>query len=105
MAYRVRVLAAAASVTACANASEFTVDLKISRDGVVWQDSISDFVVGDRVQCAIFIRSDFSVPVYGVGGATLQQTGLRDADLHAGETGSENFRERVTGAAELGMPK
>ena len=72
---QVLALAAATSLAVSAHASQFTIDLKISRDGVVWQDSISDFVVGDRVQCAIFLNSDFSVPIYGVGGATLRLNG------------------------------
>ena len=36
-------------------------------------------------------------------GATLEQAGLGDADLHARQSRADDFRERVTGAAELGM--
>jgi hypothetical protein len=52
-----------------------TLDLKVSRDGVVWSDFIDNFLVGETVQCAIFMNSDFSLPIIGVGGGTLRLNG------------------------------
>lgn len=62
-------------VATSAHASLITLDLKVSRDGVVWSDFMDDFLVGQTVQCAIFMNSDFSLPIIGVGGATLRLNG------------------------------
>ena len=75
MSARVLALASAACVVCSAHATLFTLDLKVSRDGVVWSDFMDDFLVGQTVHCAIFMNSDRSLPIYGVGGATLRLGG------------------------------
>lgn len=72
---QVLALAAVTSLACSAHATLFTLDLKVSRDGVVWSDLIDDFIVGQTVHCAIFFNSDLSMPIYGVGGATLRLGG------------------------------
>jgi hypothetical protein len=58
-----------------ASAALVTLDLKVSRDGVTWLDEIPDFLSGDTVKCAIFMGSDGSQFIYGMGGATARLTG------------------------------
>jgi hypothetical protein len=72
---RILALAAVTSLATSAHATLFTLDLKVSRDAVVWSDFMDDFLVGQTVRCAIFMNSDLSLPIYGVGGATLRLGG------------------------------
>jgi MYXO-CTERM domain-containing protein len=81
-------------VAGSASGALVTLDLKVSRDGIEWFDTIGDFSSGDTVKCAIFMGSDGSQFIYGMGGATarLTGTGLETNDSVAFAAGTATGR-------------